>query len=125
MSRRQCARLAALLAMASLAACSTATGTGGAAFGDTASEDDDGGGLLDTSGDATGSGDAFTAGIVYGWHNNLTFEETAIFASCLGAANASLYSVCKVDMETAEKYKQAVKIEPVGKKMKTLDVTPR
>ena len=25
--------------------------------------------------DATGSGDAFTAGIVYAWHNNLTFKK--------------------------------------------------
>jgi tagatose 6-phosphate kinase len=74
--------------------------------------------------DATGSGDAFTSGIVWGWHNNLTFEETVIIASCLGAANASSYEVCKVALSEAEKYKNAVEIIPVGKKMKIIDVTP-
>jgi tagatose 6-phosphate kinase len=74
--------------------------------------------------DSTGSGDAFTSGIVYGWHNNLTFEETAIIASCMGAANAAVYDTCKVNLPQAEIYRNSVKIIPVGKKMKTLDVTP-
>jgi tagatose 6-phosphate kinase len=75
--------------------------------------------------DPTGSGDAFTAGIVYGWHNNLTFEETAIIASCLGAANAAVYDTCKISLSEAGEYRDNVKVSPVGKKMKIIDVTPR
>jgi tagatose 6-phosphate kinase len=75
--------------------------------------------------DATGSGDAFTAGIVYGWHNNLTFEETVIIASSLGAANAAVYDTCKAALSDTEPYRDLVKVIPVGKKMKKIDVTPQ
>jgi tagatose 6-phosphate kinase len=75
--------------------------------------------------DPTGSGDAFTAGIVFGWHNNLTFEETVIMASCLGAANASVYQVCSSTLNDAENFRNSIEVVPIGKKMKTIDVTPR
>jgi tagatose 6-phosphate kinase len=75
--------------------------------------------------DPTGSGDSFTAGLIYGWHNNLTFEETAIIASCLGAANASDYKTCSSSLDECEIFRNQVSVIPVGKKMKTLDVTPR
>jgi tagatose 6-phosphate kinase len=75
--------------------------------------------------DPTGSGDAFTAGLIYGWHNNLTFEESAIVASCLGAANASVYETCITSLDEAELLKEKVKIIPVGKKMKIIDVSPQ
>lgn len=75
--------------------------------------------------DSTGSGDSFVAGIVYGWHNNLTFEETLSVASCLGAVNASRFDVCNVTEREFKLLKDEVKITPLGKKMKTIDVTPR
>ena len=70
---------------------------------------------------AAGSGDAFTAGVVYGWHNNLTFDETTIIASCLGSANASKYDVCNNSLKEADNYRTGVKIIPVGKKMNIID----
>ncbi len=75
--------------------------------------------------DSTGSGDCFVAGIAYGWHNNFTFEETLTSAVCLGAVNASRYDVCSVAENEWKPFMDKVPITPLGKKMKTLDVTPR
>ena len=75
--------------------------------------------------DSTGSGDSFTAGIVYAWHNNLTFEESLKIASALGTKNALRYDVCNVSQDEIESLKNEIKVSPIGKKMKTLDVTPR
>jgi tagatose 6-phosphate kinase len=75
--------------------------------------------------DATGSGDCFVAGIVYGWYKDLTFEESLKLASALGALNASSLDVCNVSIRQAERLSCNVKIHTVGKKMKTIDVTPR
>ncbi len=75
--------------------------------------------------DVTGSGDCFVAGIAYSWHNNLTFEEGLTLASALGSANASRYDVCNIKMSEAEQLMSKVKIFSFGKKMKTVDVTPR
>lgn len=74
--------------------------------------------------DPTGSGDAFTAGIVYGWHHDLTFDETIKLACSLGSVNAGSFSVCEVLKQQAEKYLDDVQILSIGKKMKLLDVTP-
>ncbi len=74
--------------------------------------------------DSTGSGDAFTAGIVYGWHHDLTFDETIKLACSLGSVNAGSFSVCEVLKQQAEKYLDDVQILSIGKKMKLLDVTP-
>ena len=51
--------------------------------------------------DSTGSGDAFTAGVIYGWHNKLNFEQQLRFASALGSCNAKSFEVCDVDIESA------------------------
>ena len=75
--------------------------------------------------DATGSGDCFIAGIVYGINKGHTFEESLKLASALGALNASSFEVCNVALEDAEKLVDKVKIFTVGKKMKKIDVTPR
>lgn len=75
--------------------------------------------------DAIGSGDCFIAGIVYAWYKDLTFEESLKFASALGALNASSLEVCNISMEDANRISDEVKINIVGKKMKTTDVTPR
>lgn len=72
--------------------------------------------------DPTGSGDSFTAGIAYSWHNNFTYEETLFFSSSLGAANASKYETCDVTFKEAEMIRTRIKVYPVGKKIKTSDV---
>ncbi len=75
--------------------------------------------------DATGSGDCFITGIVYGLNKGFTFEESLKLATALGALNASVFDVCNVSLESAEKLTEKVKILTVGKKMKKIDVTPR
>jgi tagatose 6-phosphate kinase len=75
--------------------------------------------------DATGSGDSFTAGIAYGWHNNLTFEEGLINASALGTVNACKLDTSNVKFEEIDEIKSKIKVFPLGKKMKLIDVTPR
>ncbi len=75
--------------------------------------------------DPTGSGDAFAAGIIYAWHNALTFENGLTLAASLGALNASRFDVCSISLKEALEMQSQVRVMPVGKKMKTLDVTPR
>lgn len=75
--------------------------------------------------DATGSGDCFVGGIVYGWHKGFTFEESLKFAASLGALNACTLEVCNSSLEEAKKLSGKVKVHTIGKKMKTIDVTPR
>jgi tagatose 6-phosphate kinase len=71
--------------------------------------------------DPTGSGDSFVAGIAMGMHNLLTFEETFRRAICLGAANASRWEMCNVKLEDIAFFKDEIKIETVGKKMRAKD----
>jgi len=75
--------------------------------------------------DSTGSGDSFLAGIVYGWHRDLTFEESLKLGTSLGAVNASRFDVCNITLKESEEFIPRVEVETVGKKMKILDVTPR
>ena len=75
--------------------------------------------------DSTGSGDAFTAGIVYGWHNNLTFEESILFASKLGILNASKFEVCNINFEEVNNFRNNAEVIPIGKKMKSSNVSSR
>ncbi len=75
--------------------------------------------------DSTGSGDSFMAGIIYSWHQDLTFEEGLKFGSSLGAVNASRFAVCNASFKDADTLVNRVEVVPIGKKMKTLDVTPR
>jgi 1-phosphofructokinase len=75
--------------------------------------------------DSTGSGDAFTAGIAYGWHNDLVFEDALKTAVALGVANASVFDVCNVKINGFEELKTSVIINPIGKKMKVIDVKPQ
>ena len=75
--------------------------------------------------DSTGSGDSFMGGIIYGWHKDLTFEEGLKLAVSLGAMNASREDVSNVPLKDADELMSKVEVIPIGKKMKTLDVTPR
>ncbi len=74
--------------------------------------------------DATGSGDCFVAGIVYGWYKDLTFEETLKLAVALGTLNAKSFDVCNVPFNEAENLAKQINPCAIGKKMKTIDVTP-
>ncbi len=74
--------------------------------------------------DSTGSGDAFTAGIIYGWHNKLNFEQQLGFASALGVCNAQSFEVCDVDVDNAQSFVEQIKISLVGKKIKEINDLP-
>ena len=74
--------------------------------------------------DSTGSGDSFVAGIVYGWHNNLTFEKSLLLASSLGTANCLTFETSNVSLKDAEIFNNSISIQSIGKKMKIVDVSP-
>jgi 1-phosphofructokinase family hexose kinase len=73
----------------------------------------------------TGSGDSFSAGIIYGWYKDLTFEDALKLGTSLGAVNAARFDVCKVSLPESDEFLPRVEVEAIGKKMKLLDVTPR
>ena len=73
--------------------------------------------------DSTGSGDAFVAGIVYGWHNRLSFEQQLHFASALGTYNAKSLEVCDVNIDDVKFVTEKIKVEVLGKKLKNIDDT--
>jgi len=75
--------------------------------------------------DSTGSGDAFVSGIIYGHYNDMVFDDYLPFAASLGVLNAQSFDVCNVNFDDIEKVKSSIEIFPVGKKMKTIDVTPQ
>lgn len=74
--------------------------------------------------DSTGSGDAFVAGIVYGWYKKLTFEEQLKFASALGICNAESVEVCEVETEDTNQYIDNIQIESIGKRIKEINDMP-
>jgi tagatose 6-phosphate kinase len=74
--------------------------------------------------DSTGSGDAFTAGLIYGWHNKLNFEEQCRFASALGICNAKSFEVCDVNEDDARSIVEQIKVSSVGKKIKLINDLP-
>ncbi|MBI5808095.1 MAG: 1-phosphofructokinase [Ignavibacteriales bacterium] len=74
--------------------------------------------------DSTGSGDAFTAGIVYGIDNSFVFEETLILATKLGILNATMLETCKVDQAAIDKFESPINVIPIGKKMKLINDSP-
>ena len=74
--------------------------------------------------DATGSGDAFVAGIVYGLENSIIFDEFVKTAAALGAVNAAVLETCCVPRENLSKYIEQVEIKTIGKKMKIIDDSP-
>ncbi|GMU86427.1 MAG: 1-phosphofructokinase [Ignavibacteriales bacterium] len=71
--------------------------------------------------DETGSGDAFLAGIMYGWYNDAVYKDALRLAVALGAANARSFDVCRVPLHEAEALTGQVSIEPAGEKMKLID----
>jgi tagatose 6-phosphate kinase len=74
--------------------------------------------------DSTGSGDAFVAGTVYGWHNKLTFEKQLRLATALGVLNAKSLEVCDVEINDADSFAEKIQIEAIGKRLKKIDDSP-
>lgn len=74
--------------------------------------------------DSTGCGDAFVAGLIYGWENNDVFEHSLKFSTALAAANAESFDVCDIEPNCFESLIPEVKIEPIGKKIKMIDDSP-
>ena len=74
--------------------------------------------------DPTGSGDAFVAGIIYGLEKSLIFNDFVKLASSIGAQNASMWDVCKVNIDDAKKLVDKVTITEIGKKIKIIDDSP-
>lgn len=74
--------------------------------------------------DSTGSGDAFVAGVAYGWHNKFTFEQQLRLASTLGACNAKSIEVCDIEMQEANSLVEKIRIEALGKKLKEINDKP-
>jgi 1-phosphofructokinase family hexose kinase len=74
--------------------------------------------------DTTGSGDAFTAGLAYGFEHSMVFSDFSILASALGAANASSFDTCNVDIKSAEELFPHISVQEIGKKMKLINDSP-
>ena len=74
--------------------------------------------------DATGSGDAFVAGVAYGLERALVFDEFVRVASALGAVNAQKWEVCTGTFNDIESFTEKVKVKPIGKKMKLINDSP-
>ncbi|MGK9475341.1 1-phosphofructokinase family hexose kinase [Melioribacter sp. OK-6-Me] len=75
--------------------------------------------------DATGSGDSFVAGIAYGLEKSMVFDEFIRIATATASANASKLETSAVSVEEYSDLIELVKVEPIGKKMKIIDDTPR
>jgi 1-phosphofructokinase family hexose kinase len=73
---------------------------------------------------STGSGDAFTAGIIYGLEKSMIFDDFVKTAAAFGSANAERWDACNLKKEDFEKYIEKVKIEAIGKKVKLIDDSP-
>ena len=74
--------------------------------------------------DATGSGDAFVAGISYGLIKALVFDEFVRIASALGNINASRWNICNVQLEDIQNIVDSISVKPIGKKLKLIDDSP-
>lgn len=73
---------------------------------------------------ATGSGDSFLSGIIYGLEKSLIFNDFVKLAAALGSLNAASLDVCKVKLENAIQFSQNVSIQEIGKKIKIIDDSP-
>lgn len=74
--------------------------------------------------DATGSGDTFLAGIIYGLEKSLVFNDFVKFASALGAQNAASWPTSTVTFDEASRLINKISIEEIGKKIKIIDDSP-
>jgi 1-phosphofructokinase family hexose kinase len=77
-----------------------------------------------TAADSTGSGDSFIAGLAYGWHNKLTFEQQLVFAAALGVCNAKAFETSEVEKADAINMSRNIYFEPAGKKLRLINDKP-
>lgn len=71
-----------------------------------------------------GSGDAFTAGILYGLEKSLVYEDFLKLAAALGSLNTEQFDAANIKLNNAEKICDEIQVLPVGKKMKLIDDSP-
>lgn len=60
-----------------------------------------------------GCGDAYLAGLVYGFHNQMTLEDTLVFATAVSGATAAHESSVGFDVDEAERQKEMVRIDRI------------
>lgn len=77
-----------------------------------------------TEKNATGSGDAFLSGLIYGLEKSMVFKDFAKLASAFGTANAASWDVCKVELDEANSFVETTQLMEIGKKMKIINDDP-
>jgi fructose-1-phosphate kinase PfkB-like protein len=63
---------------------------------------------------ATGSGDTFVAGILYGFHQGWKFERCLTFGAAAGGANARVWDVAVAALQDILVLEQSVRIQRVN-----------
>lgn len=74
--------------------------------------------------DSTGCGDAFVAGLIYGWKVGDVFEHSLKFSTALASANSTTSEVCNIELNQFEHLIDQVRVEQIGKKIKLIDDSP-
>ena len=74
--------------------------------------------------DATGSGDAFIAGIAYGLERALVFDEFVKVATALGSVNATKWDVCTIKLDEIQNIVDSITVKTIGKKFKLINDSP-
>lgn len=75
--------------------------------------------------DPTGSGDSFVAAIINSWINSDVFENSLRFATTIAGLNATSFDTSSVKLEDSINLLDKIEVVPIGKKAKTIDVSPR
>lgn len=75
--------------------------------------------------DSTGSGDTFVASIINSWVKSNVFENSLKSATAIAGLNATSFDVANVRPEDSIDLIDKIEVLPVGKKAKTIDVSPR
>ncbi|MCX7611497.1 MAG: PfkB family carbohydrate kinase, partial [Ignavibacterium sp.] len=73
---------------------------------------------------STGCGDAFVAGLIYGWKVGDVFEHSLKFSTALASANSTTSEVCNIELNQFEQLIDQVRVEQIGKKIKLIDDSP-
>jgi 1-phosphofructokinase family hexose kinase len=65
---------------------------------------------------ATGSGDAFVAGVLYGFHQNWKFERSLVFGAAAGAANACVWEAANLGLQEILALEGRVRIQSTNRR---------
>jgi 1-phosphofructokinase family hexose kinase len=68
-----------------------------------------------------GCGDAYMAGLVYGFHNGLSLEDTLVLATAISTATAANESSVGFDVDEVARQKQRVRVEAVQARNRMLE----